>query len=108
MNHDFTGKIPAKVRQALRRRGRKDWHYNEQTGHYMARYDAYKSAKAAAMAAIENGYRPDIERLEDIRMGWAAFRFNGNAPARYCEVEELARGAFRVWIFPAIALEEQR
>lgn len=105
MNHNFTGKIPAKVRAVLKTRGRKNWHYNDQ-GYYIARHDVYKSAKAAAMAAIENGYRPDIERLEDIRMSWAAYRFNGTRPPRFCEVEEHDRGAFRVWIFPAIPREE--
>lgn len=100
----FTGKIPAKARSILKSRGRKNWHYNDQ-GYYIARHDAYKSAKAVAMAAIENGYRLDIENLEDVRMSWAAYRFNGTQPPRFCEVEENARGAFRVWIFPAIPRE---
>lgn len=105
MKLNFSGKIPAKARFILKSKSRKNWHYNDQ-GYYIARHDVYKSAKAAAMSAIQNGYRPDIERLEDIRLSWAAYRFNGNKLPHFTEVEENDRGAFRVWIFPVLLREE--
>lgn len=74
--------------------------YDENTGHFLANAKIF-TAKQAAEQAAEAGLVLDINGLEDIRKGYAAFRFNGLAPTSYREVEEGARGAFPVWIIPA-------
>lgn len=102
------GNIPAAAKTALTSKdkgGKFKACYDERSGHFlasMARYDR----KAAALLAAEYGYRPDIERLEDINASWAAFRFNGNGPTGYTEVEIGTRGAFLVWAFPVLKMEQ--
>lgn len=99
-------KMPAKVRAAFKKRNKFTIHYDEQSGHLLISKALYPTRQAAVKVAAENGYRPDIDQMEDIHIGWAAFRFNGNGPTRYAEVESGARGAFPVWIFPALLAAE--
>lgn len=74
--------------------------YDENTGHFLANARLF-TAKQAAEQAAEAGLVLDISGLEDVRKGYAAFRFNGLAPSKYTEVEQGTRGAFPVWIIPA-------
>lgn len=106
MDKQLKGKVPPEIKKAMRKTGSKfKGCYVESTGHYIA--NAHKfTARQAAAQAIEEGYRPDIECLEDIRPGWAAYRFNGLGPTGYTEVEEGSRGAFPVWIMPVFVQEE--
>lgn len=78
--------------------------YDKRNGHFLANWWRY-TAKEAAQLAIDNGWRPDVEGLEDIRQSWAAYRFNGNGPSGYTETYEGARGAFKVWAFPVFRAE---
>lgn len=100
------GRIPTKVRAALKSKSRFKCGYDPGSGHFIASKTAYDTRQAAIGAAAEQGIRPDVDQLEDVRLGWAAFRFNGTGPSRYCEVDAGARGAFPVWIFPAILPED--
>lgn len=96
------GKIPTRVRAAMKSKNRFKCSYDSESGHFIASKAIYNTRQDAIRAAAEQGLRPDVEQLDDIRLGWAAFRFNGTASSRYVEVEEGARGAFLVWVFPAI------
>ena len=100
--NSIQGKVPPKVRAAFKNKNRFTCCYCSETGHYMVSRALYGTRQAAIKAAAENGYRPDIENIEDIQLGWAAFRFNGVSNSRYMEVEAGARGAFLVWLFPVI------
>lgn len=102
------GKIPQQIKTALASKdkgGKFKACYDERSGHFIANKAKYKPSEAAALA-MEQGYRPDIERLEDISISWAAFRFNGNSPSGYAEVEAGTRGAFPVWAFPVLVMEQ--
>lgn len=104
MINKIKGNMPAGLKSKLKGDSKFKYCYDERSGHFlasMARYDR----KAAALLAVEYGYRPDIERLEDISASWAAFRFNGNGPTGYTEVEAGTRGAFPVWAFPVLQME---
>ena len=100
--NSIQGKVPPKVRAAFKNKKRFTCCYNQESGHFIANRAIYSTRQEAIRAAAEQGLRPDVEQLDDIRLGWAAFRFNGTASSRYGEVEEGARGAFLVWVFPAI------
>lgn len=100
MNKTFTGKIPKPIKQKIKNTDRKFKScYDAAAGHYLVNRDKY-TAKQAAELAVEAGYILDIYGLEDIRQGYAAFRFNGLSPSGYTEVDEGARGSFPVWIMP--------
>ena len=96
------GKIPTRVRAAMKSKNRFKCSYDPESGHFIASKAIYNTRQDAIRAAAEQGLRPDVDQLEDVRLGWAAFRFNGTGPSRYCEVDAGARGAFPVWIFPVI------
>ena len=103
----FKGKLPSVAKNALASKdkgGKFKACYDDRSGHFIANKARY-DRKGAVMAAAEQGYRPDIEQLEDISISWAAFRFNGNSPSGYAEVEAGTRGAFPVWAFPVLVME---
>jgi hypothetical protein len=100
--NSIQGKVPAKVRAAFRTKNRFTCCYEQESGHFIASKAIHDTRQDAIRAAAEQGMRPDVESMDDIRLGWAAWRFNGTGPSRYCEVDEGARGAFPVWIFPVI------
>lgn len=103
----INGNIPAAAKHALTSKdkgGKFKACYDERSGHFLANKARYSPKEAVELAA-EQGYRPDIERLEDISTSWAAFRFNGNAPTGYVEVEPGTRGAFAVWAFSVLDWE---
>ena len=53
----------------------------------------------AAEKAAAAGFRLDIDRVEDIQLGWAAFRLTKTG-GEYKEVEPGAKGAFAIWVIP--------
>lgn len=103
----INGNIPTAAKAALTSKdkgGKFKACYDERSGHFIANKAKYGPKEAVQLAA-EQGYRPDIERLEDISISWAAYRFNGNGPTGYMEVESGTRGAFPVWAFPVLDWE---
>lgn len=102
------GNIPAAAKTALTSKdkgGKFKACYDERSGHFLANKEKF-DRRGAAYEAVEQGYRPDIERLEDISVSWAAYRFNGNSRSGYAEVEAGTRGAFPVWAFPVLVMEQ--
>ena len=102
------GKLPGAAKSALASKdkgGKFKACYDERSGHFLANKEKY-DRRGAAYEAVEQGYRPDIERLEDISVSWAAYRFNGNSRSGYAEVEPGTRGAFPVWAFPVLVMEQ--